>query len=217
MDYVLGVDVSKHQGVMDWQKCYNAGARYAIIRAGSIDSITGVCYEDYQFQRNSEIAPEYMPCGYYWYMRPNFDAFKQSDFFSNLINGKPRKLPAVDDAEAIVNMEMMYIEKRHRQFCEAMDENTNDTTMIYSNVGYWSYPNIYAKKGIPAWAAVRPFWVANFTIADKPWMPVTWDEWLFWQFSADGNGLGHEFGATGSHAIDLNRFNGDMDLSLIHI
>jgi hypothetical protein len=48
-------------------------------------------------------------------------------------------------------------------------------------------------------------------------MPVTWDKWLFWQFSADGNGLGHEYGATGSHAIDINRFNGDAEAFAAYI
>ena len=42
-DYVLGCDVSKWQGDMDWQKCAAAGAKYAFIRAGSITLNTGEC------------------------------------------------------------------------------------------------------------------------------------------------------------------------------
>ena len=38
---VNGIDVSKWQGEIDWQKANSAGAQYAIIRSGSIDYIEG--------------------------------------------------------------------------------------------------------------------------------------------------------------------------------
>jgi GH25 family lysozyme M1 (1,4-beta-N-acetylmuramidase) len=209
-EYIQGIDVSHHQGVMDWQKAYDRGTRFAFIRAGSIDNTEGYCYTDYQFERNSEIAPIYMPCGYYWYFRPNYDAFRQADYFTDLLLNKSRQLPAVDDAEALATqMSMAHVEKAHKQFCEAMDVNLDDETMIYSNMGYWGWPNIYARAGIPSWATKRSLWVANFTNALNPLLPVTWSDWLFWQWSADGNMKGAEYGASGSHSIDLNRFNGD--------
>ena len=40
---------------------------------------------------------------------------------------------------------------------------------------------------------------------------MPWQSWTFWQFSADGNGQGPKYGASGSQAIDLNRFNGDEE------
>ena len=40
-------------------------------------------------------------------------------------------------------------------------------------------------------------------------LPSNFDTWVFWQFSADGNGRGPEFGAS-SKSIDLNYFNGDL-------
>ena len=58
---VLGVDVSHWQAKrdvtpvihMDWAKCKEAGAKFAFIRAGSIGAVSGICYEDYEFQYNS--------------------------------------------------------------------------------------------------------------------------------------------------------------------
>ena len=60
-------------------------------------------------------------------------------------------------------------------------------------------------------------WIARYTTLPLPWgnpgdsaslKPRDWDSWVFWQFSADGNGRGPEFGAQ-SASIDLNYFNGD--------
>jgi GH25 family lysozyme M1 (1,4-beta-N-acetylmuramidase) len=64
-------------------------------------------------------------------------------------------------------------------------------------------------------------WIARYTSKRKPWgnllpwpdspaiKPRDFDDWLFWQYSADGNGKGPEFGAS-SKSIDLNWFNGDQ-------
>jgi GH25 family lysozyme M1 (1,4-beta-N-acetylmuramidase) len=49
---INGIDVSHWQGVMDWAKAKAAGVQFAIIRAGSIDANTGVCYTDYQYEAN---------------------------------------------------------------------------------------------------------------------------------------------------------------------
>jgi hypothetical protein len=63
-------------------------------------------------------------------------------------------------------------------------------------------------------------WIARYTTKGKPWgnilpwpdspsiKPRDYDDWLFWQYSADGNGKGKEFGAS-SKSIDLDYFNGD--------
>jgi GH25 family lysozyme M1 (1,4-beta-N-acetylmuramidase) len=45
-DFLLGTDVSKWQGDMNWEKADSAGANFAFIRAGSIDNISGNCYTD---------------------------------------------------------------------------------------------------------------------------------------------------------------------------
>jgi hypothetical protein len=49
---------------MDWQKCSDAGAKFAFIRAGSI-SINGELYTDYHFIRNASLAADHMPTGFY--------------------------------------------------------------------------------------------------------------------------------------------------------
>ena len=47
-----GIDISHWQKKMDWAKAKAAGVQFAIIRAGSVDNATGVCYTDYEFENN---------------------------------------------------------------------------------------------------------------------------------------------------------------------
>ena len=96
---VEGIDVSKWQGEIDWDKAKAAGAQFAFIRAGSVSNVSGTPYEDFQFRRNTQLAPPIMPVGFYWYFRPNQNAIKQAEFFINLIRDQDWKLYPVVDVE----------------------------------------------------------------------------------------------------------------------
>jgi len=58
--YLLGIDISKWQGEMNWETAKLQGAKFAFIRAGFAGSSPG-CYEDSQFARNSTQAFLYIP------------------------------------------------------------------------------------------------------------------------------------------------------------
>lgn len=180
-----GIDVSKWQGQMDWNQAYNAGARFAFIRAGSIDNISGQCYEDYQFRRNAEIAPDYMPCGFYWYMRPNHDPVKQADYFTNLLakHAPKQKLDAVCDIEVPGKADKV------REFCE------QSVSMIYSNLNTVKY----LLTGDKEWMAQYRLWLADWDAFGNVIPP--WEEWIVWQTGPKQNGF--LYGAQ-SNAIDHN-------------
>jgi len=203
----LGIDVSRWQGVMNWDTAFKAGAKFTFIRAGSIDNVTGVCYEDYQFQRNSEIAPQYMPVGYYWYMRPQYSPDKQAEFYFELVKDKDCDFGLVDDAEVDGGLSPVYVDKQHKLFCKRLQELSGRKPILYTSLGFWKY-SVPNSSGIPTWAAELDLWMAQYTSALSPTLPATWSAWKFWQWSADGNLRGKEFGATGSQSIDINYFNG---------
>jgi len=52
-------------------------------------------------------------------------------------------------------------------------------------------------------------WIANYGVA-QPQVPRPWgtSEWLFWQFTASGDG---PFYGVESLELDLNYFNGDAE------
>lgn len=105
---VTVLDISHWQGKMNPDKTIAAGADGIIIRAGSIDNVTGVCYTDYHFYLNADDFQHRIPMGCYWYFRPNHDPIKQADYFSGLLNDVWWKIPPGADVECNPNSDSPY-------------------------------------------------------------------------------------------------------------
>ncbi len=64
----LGIDVSRWNEEINWNKVKDAGIKYAIIRAGYRGSVTGALVEDWYFQKNVEGATAAgIPVGLYFF------------------------------------------------------------------------------------------------------------------------------------------------------
>ncbi|GAI41767.1 unnamed protein product, partial [marine sediment metagenome] len=205
---LLGIDVSKWQGSMDWSKARAAGARFAFARAGSCTLIGGNCYKDYQFDRNALLAPDYMPLGFYWYFRPQHDPIKQANYFCSLIREKDFKLPPVIDLEITGDLAPADLTVSVGLMARQMFHRLNKWPLLYTRA-MWLNANTITDE---IWKLLR-LWIARYKSIPGPWAdgmckPRDYDEWDFWQFSANNNGRGPEFGAQ-SRSIDLDYFNGD--------
>ncbi|MDD3368566.1 MAG: glycoside hydrolase family 25 protein [Lachnospiraceae bacterium] len=65
---IFGIDVSKYQGDIDWEKVRDAGVQFAIIRCGYRGSQTGCLVEDPFFAQNMRGAAEAgIPVGVYFF------------------------------------------------------------------------------------------------------------------------------------------------------
>jgi lysozyme len=144
---ILGIDVSKWQLEMDWAKAASAGAKFAFIRAGSIQSTAPIPYTDYQFETNARIAPDYMPVGFYWYFRPQWDAADQAEYFCNLIKDKRYLMPPVLDLESSWGMSAEEITQASKIFI----------TQVYSRLDVWCL--LYS----------RALWLDRYTVPDALW------------------------------------------------
>jgi len=203
---IQGVDCSVWQGNHDWEKCEAAGARFAFIRAGSINKDTGVMYSDYKFLRNGELCN--IPHSFYWFMRPKFSGREQAKYFLDLIAHTDRTMPPVLDLE-VSGAGYDTIKRNALDFCLEVHDQLNIWPIIYTRATWWNYI-----IGSNTWADDCDLWVARYHSGiEGPWSdndyyrPCCWQDWKFWQWSADGNNRGAEFGAE-SDDIDLNRFNG---------
>lgn len=203
---VNGIDVSKWQGEIDWSKAKAAGAQYAIIRAGSINNGNGVCYEDFQFQRNAELAPQYMTVGFYWYFRPNWNAIKQAEFFINLIKEKDWKIYPVVDVEEHGGLTKTNVANAVWSFCNRITLQLNIPTMVYTSPGFWN-----ARVARNTWAHDLPLWVAHWNI-ETPTLPYDWSNYgatyTFWQTHVGQDGT--EFGMA-SKGLDHDVYNGSWE------
>ena len=83
----VGIDVSKWNGDIDWDRVKNAGAEFAIIRAGYRGSVTGTLVEDPYFNMNMRgAAVSGVPVGVY--------------FFTQAVN----EVEAVEEASAVLEL-----------------------------------------------------------------------------------------------------------------
>ena len=87
----VGIDVSKWNGDIDWDKVRNAGIQFAIVRAGYRGSVTGSLVEDPYFDANMRgAAASGMPVGVY--------------FFTQAVN----EVEAVEEASAVLRLVQEY-------------------------------------------------------------------------------------------------------------
>lgn len=98
-DTMKGIDVSVHNGDIDWQKVKADGIDFAIIRAGygKLES-----QKDQKFEQNySGAKAAGIPIGAYWYsyaMNEN-EARQEADVFLSVIKGKQFEMPVYFDLE----------------------------------------------------------------------------------------------------------------------
>ena len=197
--YIPGVDVSKYQGKMDWAKCKAAGAKWAFIRA-----TVGADYVDPQFERNiEELGNIELPYSVYHVVVPRYNGKRvtadanMGNFFEAL-NDRKLDFPVILDCELTNGDNPRHITSVIEGCIEILEDNLYNV-MIYTGAWWWDGNVMPHDK----WRN-HPLHVANYTSAVQPYMPRDWDEWDIWQWSADGNNKGREYGAD-SDDIDLNR------------
>lgn len=97
-----GIDVSKHQGTIDWEKVADDEVSYAFLRAGFRGSSEGKLVEDEYFVENIEGALENgIDVGIYFYTQAitEKEAIEEAKFVLDLIEPYDVKYPIVFDIE----------------------------------------------------------------------------------------------------------------------
>lgn len=140
---VKGIDVSKHQGEIEWDKVAKDGVSYAFIRAGYRGSTEGKLVEDEFFADNVEGAAENdVAVGIYFYtqaMTPD-EAKEEAEFVVDLIEPYEITYPVVLDLEETESASARTAKMTKEEytkvavaFCETIKE-AGYTPMIYGNL-----------------------------------------------------------------------------------
>ena len=92
---VAGIDVSKHNGVINFEEVRDDDYQFAIIKASE-----GKTYRDDAFERNYRAARAAgLKVGAYHFFRKNRTGSEQADNLLGVVNGKTLDLPLVIDLE----------------------------------------------------------------------------------------------------------------------
>lgn len=186
---VMGIDISAHNGDVDFSKVAADGVDFVFLKATE-----GVSFRDPKFHINYKGARDAgVKVGAYHFFRFDCDGYDQGRNFLRSVDSLSFDLPLAIDIEEWGNPDDLPTE----QVVEALRgmifalEGSRHKVILYTN-----------KRGYNRFIRGRldemPVWVCSFT---NP--PIPSDDWLLWQHSHQSrvNGIKGD--------VDLNTFNGD--------
>lgn len=180
----IGVDISEHQGIIDWEKVKKAGIDFAIIRAGYRTYGGGIITLDGNFLDNIEGAQDVgIDVGVYFFSQAinTEEAIEEADAILNAIAGHHITYPVIYDWELIYDdrarTDSVSVETLADccvAFCERV-KSAGYTPMIYQNTSTATY-----KLDLPR-VKDYDFWLAEYAT-----FPTFYYKYDIWQYSSSG-------------------------------
>lgn len=184
---VRGIDVSHHQGDIDWTKASNDDVVFAFIKATE-----GGDFVDKNFRENAVAATEAgIYVGAYHFFTLCRKGSEQAQNLLTQIDGIDLALPIAVDLEFEGNCSARptvdELEAELSEFVSRVEDEMGESVVFYSTHGFLQkYGNALPQRPMwLRWIAIEPFWT----------------EWQFWQYDDDAavNGI--------SGPVDLNVFS----------
>ena len=182
---LFGIDVSEHQGDIDWERVKNAGVEFAIIRVGYRGYASGKISLDNKFHYNmTEAIKNGINVGVYFFSQAKNtkEALEEANFVLKNIRKYDLSYPIVFDMEDIYDedhriMDLSLDERSHlAQVFAGRIIYKGYVPMIYLNLN-WTY-NHYDLNRISNY----DIWFAQYN--DYPEYPY---DFQIWQYSDNGS------------------------------
>jgi lysozyme len=199
--FVNGIDVSYHQGSIDWGRVASAGKRFAFVRASA-----GTLTSDSAYATNHAAARAAgLAVGSYHFGNPDGatnDALNEAHWFLQNATVPSGDLVPVLDLEASNGLSAGALTTWVQTWLAEVESATGVKPVIYTNRNFWA-----SSMADTDWFARNGYrlWIASWTTASQPTVPAgNWggNGWTLWQHSSTGTVPGV------SGAVDLDRFNG---------
>ena len=194
--YEVGVDVSEHQGEIDWQAVAEAGIDFAVIRIGGRLMQSGTIFEDKYFRANLEGAKAAgLKVGVYFFSQAlnAQEGLEEAEFVLGLLDGVELDYPVVCDWEYLggntartYGVEPAEITAGIDAFCARVEE-ASYRGMLYFNA-YCGYIKMDLRE-----LTDYDFWYAQYSD-----VPSYRYHFQMWQYSSSGQVDGIE------SDVDLN-------------
>ncbi|SOC18034.1 GH25 family lyzozyme M1 (1,4-beta-N-acetylmuramidase) [Ureibacillus xyleni] len=187
----FGIDVSRHQGDIDFEKVANAGVQVVYIKSSESSS-----WVDPYFEKNYKGAKSAgLKVGFYHYViaRTVEEARNEANFFATLIQDKEYDAKPVMDFEDLEGLNAEEVNVIALAFAEEVERLTGKDVLVYSNAH--NATNVFDES-----LTKYSLWLAQYD-GNVPSNEVIWDTWAGWQYSDTGT----VDGISGN--VDLNTFN----------
>lgn len=181
---VFGIDVSKYNGDIDWNKVKNEGVKFAIIRCGYRGSQTGAIVEDPFFRQNIEGATTAgIPVGVYFFTQAvdEREAVEEASAVLSLIKGYGLTYPIFIDSESAGgkgradNLDVPTRSRVLQAFCETIRSGKYKAG-IYASKNWFNN-----RLDISKLSADNVTWLAEY--AEQPSYGGVYQ---IWQYSSGG-------------------------------
>lgn len=205
--HAQGIDVSHHQGKIDWKKVASDGIDFAYIKATQ-KSMDRLFLENVAAAKTAGVLR-----GAYHYLDTSVTTVELAKIAAENFNAAIQQaggiqmfdLPPALDYEEIGNITTAQVNKIALAFLAEIKNLTGMTPIVYTG-------NSFAKK-FDIEVGQYPLWIARYATV-VPWNVPAWSQWTIWQYS-DGSSGGVR--ASGSRSVagiegtvDLNEYNGTL-------
>ena len=201
---IHGIDISHHQGRIDWAKLRNAMIAKGPVRFVMIKATEGSDYVDEMFEDNFYQARDHgFIRGAYHFWSNSSTAREQAYFFLDKVKLEKGDLPPVLDVETI--NEELTVEEFQQEilaWLHIVEDRYHAKPIIYT---YYKFKEKYLSD---ARFDDYPYWIAHYYVKEVQYT----GKWKFWQHTD----VGHLPGIKGY--VDLDIYNGSYyDLKMLAI
>ena len=192
---IYGIDVSRHQGEIDWEKLKAGDGTSAPVEFVYMKATEGSDFVDKNFKTNFTKAKELgLVRGAYHYFSPHSGGLAQANQFIKTVKLQKGDLPPVVDVEENPKNRKLFMQEL-KIFIAKIEEHYGVKPIVYS---YKKYKEHYLSE---PYFNKYPLWVAHYYVNKL-------DEnidWLMWQCSDIGRLPGIK------ENVDINIFNGTRE------
>ncbi|MBF9254536.1 glycoside hydrolase family 25 protein [Pontibacter sp. 172403-2] len=190
---VYGIDVSKYQKEIDWQKVRGNEISFAFLKATE-----GATLQDASFKGNWEQARRAgILCGAYHFYRPHLNPEVQARNFISLVKLQPGDLPPVLDVEVKGRKSKEQLRQDLQVWLRQVEKAYGIKPIIYTNYTFY-------KDYLAGHFDDYHLWIAHYQVPELKLEKTDKLKLAFWQHT-DGGVIDGIVGA-----VDCNVFYGSM-------
>lgn len=196
--FTEGIDVSHHQGPIEWDKVANDGVHFVLMKASE-----AFTFKDPRFQQNFRGCRDNgIRRGAYHFFRPSRDGVRQADNLLAQLDsvefGQAGDLIPTLDCEDFDGGSTSAYQNELRACLDRIEAGIGKKPLIYTLRSFW------LSIGNPDFSSY-PLWVVDLSAREFPRLPQHWTDYVIWQYTFTGavNGIAGD--------VDRDRFKGTPD------
>ena len=192
---VYGIDISHHQGDINWQRLKTGTPGEPPISFVYIKATEGSSHCDKRFEKNWKAAKKNgIPRGAYHYFGTKSSGARQAQLFMSKVKLEKGDLPPMVDVEDEPQNPALYRQEL-KKFITIIEEHYKVKPIIYT------YKKFHARHINNKHFNDYPLWIARYNVTD----PGINKEWILWQCTDKGRLPGIP------EKVDINVFKGTAE------